>query len=68
MRQNTLVFDRDSGIRVQTLFDLIDGARRKIELSILMHGVIEISPDESMKTLDEDKRSSHLNSFGLPRR
>lgn len=55
MRQSTLVFDRDSGIRVLTMFDMIEGARLKIESSILTHGVLESSPAESARTLDEIK-------------
>ena len=53
IRQNTLVFDRESGIRVQTMFDLIEGARQKIESSIGMHGVLVSSSDDSIETLDE---------------
>ncbi|NHC07757.1 hypothetical protein [Azonexus fungiphilus] len=52
VRHQTLVFDRDSGIRSQTVFDLIDGARQKIEVSILSHGVLESTPEKSAGTLD----------------
>ena len=53
LRQHLLVFDRESGIRIQTVFDVIDGARQKIESSILTHGVLESSAADSLSTLHD---------------